>query len=102
VSCYLQAAVLSEPPEKNVLNHSLVSMTARSTWSRERIEKTFHLERSCRLVPGAADAVVMCKARLLQRAWSRGRQIFRASYQFNIFFRRSLSLGLSSLGLFIC
>ena len=101
VLSYLQAAVLSEPPEKNVLNHSVVWMIARSTWSRERIEKGLHVERACGLVPGVSDAVVLRKARLFQRT-SRGRQIFRASYQVNIFFCRSLSLGLSSLGLFIC
>lgn len=85
VLSYFQAAVLSESPEKNVLNHSVVSMTAGSTWSRERIEKTLQLERTFLLVPGAADAVA-CKARLLQRTLSRGHQIFRASYQVNIFF----------------
>jgi hypothetical protein len=51
VLSYLQAAVLSESPEKNVLNHSTVSMTARSTWSREKIGKAFYLERYCRLLP---------------------------------------------------
>src|ERR1700733_2800523 len=55
VLSYLQAAVLSEPPEKRLFSYRVVWMIRRSTWSRGRIDKGLHVERSCRLVPGASD-----------------------------------------------